>query len=1024
MTTTQHHDRFLDAVAQHVAQHMRQYPAQVLVFPNKRSAIYFRGYFRRHLPDMVLMPKIMTIGAFYNLFATDNDFEADPVELLFILYKAYCNVMVQHGVEPVDFTRFSFWGRMILDDFNDIDASLANASDLYTNLKRFNEIQSFFLNDEQRRIIAEIWGDKAMLAFTPPVGRDIMWKPTDSDIEHPARNKFLKMWQILAPIYSEFNNLIQKQGITYHGKTIRIVSEAIKSMGKRAMPFDRAVFIGFNRLSLGQAKIMKTLQNWDKAQFFWDVLPNEPYTKKVGVTVHRLAKAFPMPDDFAIPEYTIPDITIYSVPSNSLQNKQASAVLQQLDKHHLLNVHRADNTVVVLPDAALLTGLLQSLPKAADVINVTMGIPYRNTPFASVLRNIISLNMRSGVFRGKLSFFHEDVTALISQPVMRTLAPVACMKIKEMLQRSRQFRVPASVLREMAGFNGLQCIFGELTDPDSPQEAEEYLLNVLDALQHCIEQTTPSPVHLQEAEILKAYRQAAVTVFEMVKKYGVMRIRRGTIFGLLERIFALQKFNIAGSPVRGLQIMEPLETRCLDFDNVILLSMNESVYPRRKQMRSMIPMSLRYAYGLPTSTDSDNEFAYYFFRLLSRSKRVACLYDSRTAGRGNGAMSRLLLQLKHLNIKATVTEKVLEMIPLNSVDRAIVVHKDERIQQKLQLYLNPVHGRNISASALKNYRKCPLKFYLENVEGLREDDNPLPYMDAITYGKVVHKVLEDRFSAVPKNANFTATIDSPAITFMRSKDSFMENHILSVIDELYYNNANNNSNAPLPGEARLLAKMIKDYIYRVMDKELKTITAPNSGPFTFIAAEEAYATIPAKDSTDIKCSQWQVSANHAINFKLVIDRHDIMANGDHRFVDYKTGVDSGNVPSIEALFGQSKDANDAIFQLCIYSLAYADILNFKGSIRPALYRFQDAFKKRNKERDFDDDAVTIGKTPVVFCNNQSATPEWQDPFRQQLAHMVDSIFDVNTPFVQTNDPHNCTFCPFAEICGRTVPEED
>lgn len=1013
-------DRFLDAVAADCMAYANSNPGSILIFPNKRAAIYFRGYMRRHLKGTVLMPRIMTIGAFYSLFAEDDDFETDPIELLFILYSAYCNVARYMGAEPVDFGKFTFWGWMMLSDFNDIDASLADADALYTNLKRYNEISAYFLNEEQIRIIAEIWGERVLMNFTPPHGSNDFWKhlsDTDDGNGDGVRERFLKLWQIMGPIYKEFNEMLEQRGIVYQGRIVRTVAERIKAAGRNGLPFDNVAFIGFNNISIGLAKIMSTLRDWGMARFYWDTLPDRPYCRRAGRPLHRLAEAFPMPDSYSPPQYTNPKITFKAIPSNFMQTKETANVIKSLGQDGHLDTLRSDNTAVMLPDPTLLTGLLQSIPDVVSAINVTMGLPYRNTDFASVIRSIISLNMRGGVFHGRLCFFHEDITQLVTQPVMRTLAPEACVAIRDTLVSTRQFRIPAEVLRQTPGLKGLQCIFAELTDPDSPSEAKMYFLTILDALRECIESNTDRD-NTKEIAVLDAYSHAADTVFSMIEKYGVDKIRRGTVFGLLERILALQKFSLSGSPVRGLQIMEPLETRCVDFDNVIMLSMNESVYPRRRQMRSMIPQALRRAYGLPVSDDTDNEFAYYFFRLLSRSQNVVCMYDSRVSGRGNGAMSRHLLQLKYLGGGNMVTERTMELVPAVSGQRTITIPKTDEVYNRLMRYMDPMHGRNISASALKNYRKCPLKFYLENVEALHEDEEPEPFMNAVTYGNVVHKVLEDLF-----NEAKSKTIDVAALKRMHGQTDELELRILRVINELYYFSKNSvSADKPLPGEARLLAKMIKDTIDKVIEKEKATVTAPNSGPFTFVAAEESYGAI-ARDN-DIRCPQWKVTPDTTINFKLIIDRHDVMFDGVHRFVDYKTGSDHSVVDSLDALFGQGANANDAIFQLCVYAMAYADITGFKGTVRPALYRFQDAFKPRPKERPFSDDSVYIGKDPVIFSNADNAgTPAWQNEFRQRLNDMIDSIFDRNIPFVQTSDTHNCKYCSFAEVCGRMVSED-
>ena len=71
-----------------------------------------------------------------------------------------------------------------------------------------------------------------------------------------------------------------------------------------------------------------------------------------------------------------------------------------------------------------------------------------------------------------------------------------------------------------------------------------------------------------------------------------------TFFILFEQILNSSKMSLSGTPLRGLQIMGVLETRALDFDNIIILSMNERQFPRKDYIKTMIPNNLRRGYGL------------------------------------------------------------------------------------------------------------------------------------------------------------------------------------------------------------------------------------------------------------------------------------------------------------------------------------------------------------------------------------------------------------------------------------------
>ena len=1034
--------RFLDAVARYFTDgRAGDCASRILVFPNKRSALYFRGYLRRNARGMMLMPRIMTIGAFYNLFAGERDLEADSLELLFILYRAYCNVVTRMKRTPSEFRRFAFWGWMMLSDFSDLDAALADAGSLYVNLKRLNQIRAYFLDEEQLRVIREIWGDRGADLFTPPTdeeaeatGESRFWqhiKYIEEDMEgdidperEDVQTRFLRLWHILGPVYREFNRMLDERGLCYPGKALRFVAGQVKSMSAVEMSFERVAFIGFNNLSLALASIMKELRNRRMADFFWDLLPDTPYTARAARVVKANAEAFPMPGDYEVPGYTLPQVTFRAIPSNFMQAKAAGAVLAGMDAEGQLHTRRSDNTVMMLADPALLTGVLHSLPRGVDEINVTMGMPYRSTPFASLMRDVFSLRMRMDLFHGEMCFFHEDVTAVISQPIMRSLAPEACARISDKLMETHQFRVPSSSLSALEGLNGLECIFADVDDTQSAEQASLYFTRVIDAFTRLLAAKSQGADTAQELAVLQTYNAAAERVFAYIDKYAIEHATPGLVFGLLERVLSLQRFPLSGSPVHGLQIMEPLETRCLDFENVLMLSMNERVFPRRRQQRSMIPAVLRRAYGLPVAESYEDEYAYYFFRLLSHSTRVECLYDCRTDGLGNGAMSRYMQQLLYLGEGIIpVAEKNLALLPDMPDWRCIRIEKTPEIMDILRQYTLP-DGRNLSASNLKNYRKCPLKFYLENVRSLRESDEPEAFMDAATYGSIVHAILEDLFNKRKENGN--PRIDRAALREMRGQEGNLEQLAREKIDREYYKGRYIARGRHLPGEGLILARMIALTVSSVLDVEERGLR-DDSDYFTFVAAEERMASVIRPDHKTGECrgrqiGQWRVSENTPpINFDMSIDRHDILADGTHRFVDYKTGHDTESIARVDMLT-DTNTGNDAVYQLCIYARAFADLQpDFSGTIRPELYRLPDISRAGNTKGSY---PIFIDKTPVTYTTDPGSQQPWQAKFRTVFARVIDEIFDPNVDFYQTGNLKNCEHCDFLELCGRVPDETD
>lgn len=120
-----------------------------------------------------------------------------------------------------------------------------------------------------------------------------------------------------------------------------------------------------------------------------------------------------------------------------------------------------------------------------------------------------------------------------------------------------------------------------------------------------------------------------------------------TFFRLLNKMVNNIAIPFRGEPLSGLQIMGVLETRALDFENLIVLSMNEGIFPVKKVANTFIPYNLRKGFGLSTSEHQDSIYAYYFYRMIYRAKKIFLIYDTRTEGTDIGEMSRYIYQMKY-----------------------------------------------------------------------------------------------------------------------------------------------------------------------------------------------------------------------------------------------------------------------------------------------------------------------------------------------------------------------------------------
>lgn len=1041
---------FLESIANYYIKGKTDLSRLCLVFPNKRAAIFMRMYLKRNIRKTTILPEITTIGAFYTHFVKEDASaspQVDRVHLLFILYKAYRKVLQARGFEPRPLDGFIFWGDMMLNDFDHIDSSLADPEKLYVNIERYNEISANYLTEEQKEVITEIWGSEAVSGiFNEEDKPENFWKHLSyvegEDVTGSAR--FLRLWRVMKDIYDQFQVMLAETGLTYPGKLQRDVYHAIKTKGRDELGYLKIAFIGFGALTNAQVGMFRYLQKLDIADFFWDVADTKRLGAiQAGLQLKQLVGRFPMPEDYQLPVRTDkPNVEVIAVPSNFLMTKAIGKKIKEWDTQKILNTRVPYNTALILPDTSLLPAVLHGIPLEAGRVNITMGLSYKQTAFATLLRSIVSMHMRQRVIGGAMNFYHEDVSGLISSPQMNSLFPKACEAVGNFLQHNKLYNLDALTLTSIKGAEEIVPVFKTMNNPKDSDQVKQYISGVMAMMRKALERLSAEGHAVEgsgELEVLDSYDDAIQAVFHAIDKYGVENLGEGLILGLLEKILAVGKINTSGTPVAGMQILGMLETRALDFENIIVSSLNERVLPRRTRLRTLIPQIFRRAYGLPTMDQIEDEYAYYFFRLLNRASRVTLYYDSRSTGLAAGAISRYLLQLRHLS-PGIMHEHSLHIETSSPITRTIEVKKTPEIMHILEGYKDDRRGMNISASALKKYKSCTLRFYLENVRGFHEDDNPEAFMDASTYGNVVHSILDHIYTSlrVNKEDNTTPTpVTSTALlAFIKQPDKLLtlaEN----TINEIYHHGSYTGRMDKLPGESRLLAEMMRDYVVKYLEKEVKDIAGGKT--YDFIDAEHSLRSVgsPRQGQKWVKTARWQVTPQNAINIRMDIDRLDrlpanaeLYPGGVYRFVDYKTGKDLPIVSKIQDLFSGSD--NDAIFQLLFYAAAYSDLCNpgEDKQIQFGLIRFPQAFLKKisKKQREFEDEGIYLG-TPtknrkLVWTGGKGTDSGWEQEFLTRLGQLIDEIFDPAVSFKQTENTDNCKYCPFLDLCERQLADND
>ncbi len=993
---------FLRSVAAYYTEGAPDRPALhdvVFVTPNKRSAVFLKKHITRAMTATGRMPRLMVLRSLTDRLAGHP--QAPHLQLVFMLYNAYRKVMVSRGrADGVrEFDSFVFWGEMILSDFDEVDRSLVDAEKLFKNLKDVKDIQSDYLEPEIKELVHRVFGESRL---TADYGEDSFWLHlADTPDAAGIKGRFVFLWQILGDIYKEFNLELISAQCSSNGSALRTAAAVSSDPAvPGADPDCHFAFVGFNDLCAAELAVFHNFARAGRASFFWDTPRGYMLSgSNADGAVRRLArlvKEFPQPDDFYCDDDTgiTAPIEVFAVPSNIEQTKLAGHILEQWLRQGHIDAADAMNTAVVVPDAGLITPLMFSLPAQFDKINVSAGLPFRTTNFAGFLQSIVGMQLRSRRLRGSIHFFYEDVAAVLNHPYMRAIDNDTATAIIEHIGRNKMYNVDAVSLA--ADYPSLEVIFrstggGKGTVADTCA----YLTDLIDWL--CENITAVAEENGGEGKrrsenfeikLLENFRRRTCAIADLSVKYGTAFNDR-TFLLLFERILSREAITVEGNPLYGLQVLGVLETRALDFDNVIILSMNEGTYPRRQYSRTMIPASLRAAYELPDFDNAEATYAYCFFRLLSRAKRVALLYDSRAGGLGRGEMSRYIARLGYLSDNVTICRRNVAMGGETNGKRLISVEKTAGIRSHLDEFRKP-GGPCLSATALKEYKHCPLAFYLKYVRGMRGSDEMVDYLTSAEAGTLIHNSIQRLFASLG-----TRCIDAPLLEqLLRPENTLIDDTVLEVLLE----NKRYARYDPehLPAEARIAWKHFADMVRADIRAEADRYCAGGCC-FQF-------------DSNEKKVVQpWVISPELTVNWKMSIDRVDTLADGALRFIDFKSGSDEVKASNVESLFKCTKDSyrTDGIFQILAYCQTYRDTVNPAARIQPVIHQSAKLAAIPVIT------PISVRNTEVDFYEGDLASE-----FNQRLKELVTEIFNPEVPFAQCEKEDSCGYCDFRNMCGR------
>jgi CRISPR/Cas system-associated exonuclease Cas4 (RecB family) len=959
---------FLQDIANYIFKRLEgNFRDLIIVFPNRRAKLFFNSYLSQITHKPTWAPVYYTISEFIQKIGGMQ--LADPLTLIFHLFRVYKQVTGSNET----FDTFYYYCEMILSDFDDIDKYLVDPKMLYSNLSDIKTLEDFsgYFSEDQIKAVRQFWE-----SFT-------LEKPSEE------QEKFISIWDALYHIYIEYNALLDEQGIGYEGKAYQKVVKIIKGSGE--MPFldKKIAFIGFNALNRSEEILFDQFRNYGNAWFFWDFHTSyiDSDIHEAGYFIRNYLKRYPQPSDFTarvLVQDLTPRIRTLAVPSNISQAKILPMCLEMLESNSVIH---PEMLAIVLADETLLLPVVNSLPGSISKVNVSMGYPVTDTPVYAFLVSLIDLqsNRKNSVEGNPTLFYHRDYFALMNHPFLSALHEKINFKQfqEECRQKNQVYIDPDSGGIEDTLY---QSIF---TSVKEPEKLGTYLSGILESIALILaDSADKDDKELKwQLEVIFSVHKVLTRFAEQITVSGIQLSFR-TVLNLIRRILAAISVPFSGEPLSGLQIMGILETRTLDFEKLVILSMNEGKFPKSGHLPSLIPYSLREGFGLPTIRHQDAIFAYYFYRLLHRTKDIILVFNTKSEGLQKGEPSRFIYQLLY-NSDYQIDQLSAAYSVNTSGAYSIRARQKTEVRNKLKKYLRPEGNSYLSPSALNIYLNCKLRFYFRYVEELDEKEDISEEIEASVFGSILHGAMKKLYS------EYTGTtVHAAQLEELGKNNVKIEQALKSAFEDEFFRKSNV-SEREYRGRLLIVKDVIKKYIRGIIDYDVR------NSPFKMVSLEQHHhIEIPLP------------KRNNRVAVGGIIDRID-EKQGITRIIDYKTGQKNNSFRTVTELFSaQPAQRNSAVFQTFLYAWIMEKELIPAKNIQPGLF-----FVRNIYDKNFD---YRIHKLE----NRQRSVVENFEPlfeeFDNELRKLVAQIFDEENIFSQTEDTQYCAYCPYNEICMRKI----
>ncbi len=912
-------DSFIKKVLLDLKNQNFDFSQSIFILPNKRSGFHLKKTLSEVISKTIFSPEIVSIENFIEELSELK--LLSNTELIFEFYSIYLNITPKDKQEK--FEDFIKWSRILIQDFNIIDKEIEDPNRVFDYLKAVKEMDHWSLDSNPTELV----------------------------------KRHLYFWSNIKSYHTEFSNHLLNINSGYQGILEKKALSNVKNYIKKKADL-KYVFVGFNALNKIESLVIQEFLKTGLAKIYWDIDKisiNSTFNNSAffinqyrsNWTYYKNKEINWINDNYSCKK----NINAIGISKNIGQVKYIGEIIKK-------NIGKQGKTAIVLGDESLLIPMLSSLPKGIEGVNITMGFPLFSSSVSSLFYKLFRLHTKA-----KTTYYYKDVISILSHELIKPLFNLEEVNYSDLIiEEINNGNIVNINLEFLISKTKVNKDLIKLLFKSWSNNVDIAISNSKELITQIRNSLLIKDDGILTVEHLYRFNEIFNELFVLKKKFKFINSIT-ILFDLFQDIVKNERLKFNSESFSKIQIMGLLESRVLDFETVIISSVNEGVLPSGNTENSFIPFDVKIDNNIPTYKEQDAIYSYHFYRLIQRAKNVHLIYNTEVDALKGGEKSRFIRQIKFEGIHK-INEIIINSYTPKNEENLIEIAKTNEII----IDLKNLAKKGFSASSILSYIREPLTFYYKKILKIPDEIKVEETVESNTLGTVIHESLKEIYS--PLVNKFIS------VEYLKAQLKELDK-IVKKQFKIIYNNGQFKS-----GKNLIVLEVAKKYISDFIKIEIESINKGDS--IQIIAIEE-----------DFKVKFQSEKFKGEINLKGQIDRIDNL-NGKLRIIDYKTGKKIEKRELNLSNWGDLEMDHDKIknwFQLLFYAYAYNMVSNQNLPIEVGIISFKNLKSGLLK--------FNFG---TRFDNTSIISDDILKNYKILLENILAEIMDSNISFVEKKLP--------------------